>query len=262
MSIDTWLMILFLTVAAACGRAVRIYHADWLNPGLRFICQGCHIDLLSFEQTQWHRAEVHYYEVQRTRRRPACRVGRGLDGGRQAAGHAGSHHRRLRQGLLFRRQPARGDRAFPDYRRVIPKATGHAAVCDRAEIIAAPGRLAAVAAGEVPPLVALVWDDAGPLRVFLPRQPDDGADVIAGQTRGAAKINSAVATRGTARRVRGDGHRHRDRRSRPVNPRGRQACRADGLCLARPLKRRTRALSLPPSEMKRTSQTPPKEQRL
>jgi hypothetical protein len=42
----------------SCGRAVRIYHADWLNPGLRFICQGCHIDLLSFEQTQWHRVEV------------------------------------------------------------------------------------------------------------------------------------------------------------------------------------------------------------
>jgi DNA polymerase III subunit beta len=80
------------------------------------------------------------------------------------------------------------DAAFPDYRRVIPKATGHAAVCDRAEIIAALGRLAAVAAGEVPPLVALAWDDAGPLRVFLPRQPDDGADVIAGQARGAAKI--------------------------------------------------------------------------
>jgi hypothetical protein len=42
----------------SCGRAVPICHADWLNPGLRIICQGCHIDLLSFEQTQRHRAEV------------------------------------------------------------------------------------------------------------------------------------------------------------------------------------------------------------
>jgi hypothetical protein len=36
----------------SCGRAVRPYDADCLSPGLRLICQGCHIELLSFEQTQ------------------------------------------------------------------------------------------------------------------------------------------------------------------------------------------------------------------
>jgi hypothetical protein len=34
----------------SCARAVRIYHADWLDPGLRFIC---HAELLSYEHAQW-----------------------------------------------------------------------------------------------------------------------------------------------------------------------------------------------------------------
>ena len=57
----------------------------------------------------------------------------------------------------------------------------------RSELLAALSRLAAVATAD-PPLLALSWTNAGPLKLFLARQPGDGADAIAAQAHGAAKI--------------------------------------------------------------------------
>jgi DNA polymerase-3 subunit beta len=79
------------------------------------------------------------------------------------------------------------DAAFPDYRRVIPRASGQVMICDRAELLTALNRLNAVATGDTA-LLVLSWKDRKPLRLFLARQPDDAADVVAGQARGDARI--------------------------------------------------------------------------
>jgi DNA polymerase-3 subunit beta len=78
------------------------------------------------------------------------------------------------------------DAAFPDYRAVMPQATGSSASCQRAELLAALSRLAAVA-GSNAALAALEWADGGPLHVYLARQPEAGADVIAAQTHGQVR---------------------------------------------------------------------------
>jgi DNA polymerase-3 subunit beta len=80
------------------------------------------------------------------------------------------------------------DAVYPDYARVLPKATPNVLSCVRADLTAALSRLSAVADGEPPLLVALAWGDGGPLRVFLPRQPGDADDVIEAEAGGAAKI--------------------------------------------------------------------------
>jgi len=77
------------------------------------------------------------------------------------------------------------DAAFPDYRAVMPQATGSSASCQRAELLAALSRLAAVA-GSNAALAALEWANGGPLHVYLARQPEAGADVIAAQAHGQA----------------------------------------------------------------------------
>jgi DNA polymerase-3 subunit beta len=83
------------------------------------------------------------------------------------------------------------DAIFPDYRRVIPDGPRLAvATCEAPPLAAALTRLSAIAnAGRALNLVALAWSTGKPLRLFLPRQPDDGADAIAAAgTEGTARI--------------------------------------------------------------------------
>lgn len=79
------------------------------------------------------------------------------------------------------------DAKYPVYEAVVPVASPNAVTVDRSELLAALSRLAAVATAD-PPLLALSWTNAGPLKLFLARQPDDGADAIAAQAHGAAKV--------------------------------------------------------------------------
>ncbi len=67
------------------------------------------------------------------------------------------------------------------------RAGSAAALPQRAELMDALTRLNAVAQGAAR-LVALAWNHGGPLRLFLPRQPDDGSDIIAANTRGTAQM--------------------------------------------------------------------------
>jgi DNA polymerase-3 subunit beta len=75
---------------------------------------------------------------------------------------------------------------YPDYERVVPAASGNIALCSRQELIGALARLDAVANVEMS-LIALTWTD-GQVRLFLPRQPDDGTDIIPAETKGATQI--------------------------------------------------------------------------
>ncbi|MBR1301241.1 DNA polymerase III subunit beta [Bradyrhizobium sp. AUGA SZCCT0042] len=79
------------------------------------------------------------------------------------------------------------DAAYPDYGRVIPRASGNIAICDRSELLASLNRLNAVATGDTP-LLALDWKSEGPLRLYLARQPDDAADSVAATAKGYARI--------------------------------------------------------------------------
>jgi DNA polymerase III subunit beta len=75
---------------------------------------------------------------------------------------------------------------YPDYQRVVPAASGNIALCSRQELIGALARLDAIANVEIP-LIALTWTD-GQVRLYLPRQPDDGTDIIAAETKGVTQI--------------------------------------------------------------------------
>ena len=79
------------------------------------------------------------------------------------------------------------DFKYPAYEAVVPVVSPNAVTVDRAELLAALSRLAAVATAD-PPLLALSWTKAGPLKLFLARQPDDGADAIEAQAHGTAKV--------------------------------------------------------------------------
>jgi len=79
------------------------------------------------------------------------------------------------------------DGKFPPYEAVFPAASPNFVTCARSELVAALSRLAAVATAD-PPLLALSWTTAGPLKLFLARQPGDGADAITAQAHGAATI--------------------------------------------------------------------------
>ncbi len=75
--------------------------------------------------------------------------------------------------------------SFPDYRRILPHAVGNSARCQRAELLSALARLAAVEGG----LVRLSWEHGDTeLLVSLPRQPGAGADTLAAQTTGHASM--------------------------------------------------------------------------
>jgi DNA polymerase-3 subunit beta len=79
------------------------------------------------------------------------------------------------------------DAEYPPYEALIPELTENTVVVDRVDLLAALARLGAVTRGEVP-LIALTWTEGTPLHVFLARQPDDGADDIAAETKGRARI--------------------------------------------------------------------------
>jgi hypothetical protein len=88
------------------------------------------------------------------------------------------------------------DAIFPDYARVIPHDAEGIATCAAADLTAALARLGAIAnGGPVMPLVALVLS-AGKLKLFLPRQPDDGADAIVAEVHGQARIALALPALG------------------------------------------------------------------
>jgi DNA polymerase-3 subunit beta len=81
------------------------------------------------------------------------------------------------------------DATYPDYQRVIFAVSANVAICASADLSSALARLAAVAdAGAASPLVALQWAGGKPLSIFLPRQPDDGADALPAETTGDARI--------------------------------------------------------------------------
>jgi DNA polymerase III sliding clamp (beta) subunit (PCNA family) len=85
------------------------------------------------------------------------------------------------------------DGAYPQYENVIPAASPNAVGCDRAELVAALSRLAAVANSEPPPLIALCWSEAGSLCLSLARQPGDGIDTIAADGKGSARFAVTLA---------------------------------------------------------------------
>jgi DNA polymerase-3 subunit beta len=78
------------------------------------------------------------------------------------------------------------DAIYPEYGRILPPPSDNLAACNRALLVAALERLKATAT--TLPLVALRWTEHEPLQLFLPRQPDDGADAIAAKTTGNAQI--------------------------------------------------------------------------
>ena len=98
-----------------------------------------------------------------------------------------SHARFAVAGPRFEFVTALIDGNYPDYERVLPRASTNVARCGRADLIGALARLDAVADGELP-LLALSWIDGGPLHLFLPRQPGDADDAIAAEARGSAQI--------------------------------------------------------------------------
>jgi DNA polymerase-3 subunit beta len=83
------------------------------------------------------------------------------------------------------------DAKYPDYERVLPRASTNVALCRRSDLIGALARLDAVANVE-PPLVALSWVDGGPLILSLPRQPGDATDFVAAEAKGAARIALSI----------------------------------------------------------------------
>jgi DNA polymerase III subunit beta len=79
------------------------------------------------------------------------------------------------------------DFEFPDCKALVPESSANTVSLDRAEMLAALARLTAIASGDYP-LIGLTWIEGGPLHLFLPRQPADGADDISAEARGRARI--------------------------------------------------------------------------
>jgi DNA polymerase III beta subunit len=78
------------------------------------------------------------------------------------------------------------DHQFPDYHRVIPPSSSNCVLCDRAELLAAMSRMAAVATTD--PLLALSWAAPGSLHLYLPRQRGDAEDAIDAETAGIGQV--------------------------------------------------------------------------
>jgi DNA polymerase-3 subunit beta len=83
------------------------------------------------------------------------------------------------------------DGEYPDYQRVLPAASANVAIVDRADMISAVARMRAVASTELP-LVALSWEESGPLRMSLP-QSGDAEDFLQADTRGNTAVAVAVS---------------------------------------------------------------------
>jgi DNA polymerase III subunit beta len=80
------------------------------------------------------------------------------------------------------------DATYPDYTRVIPETAKNTVTIDSNELIAALNRLAAVAAKESVPLVALHWQEDGNLDLSLARAPSDAHDIVEAETAGAVRV--------------------------------------------------------------------------
>jgi DNA polymerase-3 subunit beta len=98
-----------------------------------------------------------------------------------------SHTRFAVTGPGFEFVTALIDAKYPDYERLLPRASANVVQCRRSEMVGALARLGAVADGELP-LLALCWIDGGPLRLFLPRQPGDAEDRVPAEARGNARL--------------------------------------------------------------------------
>jgi DNA polymerase-3 subunit beta len=83
------------------------------------------------------------------------------------------------------------DGIYPDYTRVIPKPSDNTVEVERAELLAALGRLAAVAkaAGQAA-VTALEWGDGGALLLYLANDIAD--DAVAGEGRGRGQVAMAI----------------------------------------------------------------------
>ena len=79
------------------------------------------------------------------------------------------------------------DAEYPFYERALPPASTSIAICTRSDQVAALARLSAVGIGDLP-LMALCWNYGKSAFLFLPRQPDDGGDLIAAEANGSAEI--------------------------------------------------------------------------
>jgi DNA polymerase III subunit beta len=79
------------------------------------------------------------------------------------------------------------DSSYSNYEVIIPVASANVITCARAELLAALGRLAAVANTEAP-LLALCWTHGGPLCLTLARQPGDATDLVNGIAHGSARF--------------------------------------------------------------------------
>ena len=87
------------------------------------------------------------------------------------------------------------DATYPDYGRIIPASPDNSATVDRADLVAALARLAAVATGEkkIATLAGLEWSPAEPaLRLSLPNQAGVAEDVIAATITGSAPVRIAA----------------------------------------------------------------------
>jgi DNA polymerase-3 subunit beta len=84
------------------------------------------------------------------------------------------------------------DAGYPAYERFIPAPSSNAVVCDRLKLLAAVSRLSAAAPG-IEPLLALAWKEGSNLDLHLARCPLDGADVVAADAHGCARVALSLA---------------------------------------------------------------------
>ena len=81
------------------------------------------------------------------------------------------------------------DGAFPDYRRVIPGASGNMVIVDRDALLRSLDRLRNVAdADKLAVIGGLRWSDAPSLHLCLVKQPDAADDVIDAETTGMGRV--------------------------------------------------------------------------
>ncbi|MGX9426272.1 MULTISPECIES: DNA polymerase III subunit beta [Bradyrhizobium] len=80
------------------------------------------------------------------------------------------------------------DGGFPSYESRIPPPASNSVLCNRLDLLAALSRLSAAALSNDIALVALSWGTGGCLDLYLARCPLDGADVVAADVRGSAKV--------------------------------------------------------------------------
>jgi DNA polymerase III subunit beta len=84
------------------------------------------------------------------------------------------------------------DGVFPDFERVIPKPSGRTAEVDRATLLAALARAAAVADSTRAAVILLAWE-RDELALDLAREPGTASDVIAATVAGKGRVTMALS---------------------------------------------------------------------